>query len=71
MSGCRRTFPHGPEPRVRRVRISARFTMTRRDLRPLGWWWQERRLNVMGCVVTTVHGKVQGTVAEGSRIVGE
>ena len=37
-----------------------------RDLRPLGWLRQnERMLNVMACVVKTVHGRVQGTVVEG------
>ena len=37
----------------------------RQDLRPLGWLRQERTLNVMACVVKTVHGRVQGTVVEG------
>ena len=31
----------------------------------MGWLRQERTLNVMACVVKTVHGRVQGTVVEG------
>ena len=31
----------------------------------MGWLPQERTLNVMACVVKTVHGRVQGTVVEG------
>ena len=57
----------GPTSRpCRPIRMSdRRRTPTRRTFGPWGGCRRNASLNVMACVVKTVHGRVQGTVVEG------